>query len=81
MNTPKIGKTTYVVVYRVKREEFRFYRFCQECGLLMPSWKRVSRMRKSDNDVTPAGANRNRHATLGEACSSKTFYKVAHFDS
>jgi len=35
MNTPKIGKTTYVA--SVKR--FRFYGFCQE-WTLMPSWKR-----------------------------------------
>ncbi|OWY64324.1 hypothetical protein B7486_47900 [cyanobacterium TDX16] len=26
MNTPKIGKTTYVVVYRVKREEIQILR-------------------------------------------------------
>jgi len=82
MNTPKIGKTTYVVVYRVKREEIQIYGFCQNAG----HWCHLGRgfrMRKSDTDVTlasePTGIGMQ--PLVKPVPRKQTFIKVAHFDS
>jgi len=53
MNTPKIGKTTYVVVYRQKREEIQILRVSRNADI-DAILEEGFRMRKSDIDVTLA---------------------------